>query len=79
MAETIEVRIDELGRVRVEFSGFAGDLCLEEAERLQKVLSGLGLEVSAGNLVMKSAGQIEGELGIEPTKGDGIRTGRDRQ
>lgn len=79
MSETIEIRVDERGRLRVEFIGFAGELCLEEAERLQKVLSGLGLKVTVSDLEMKTAAQIEQELGIEGRPSREIRTrGDDR-
>lgn len=77
MSEKIEIRIDDSGRLHLEFSGFSGDLCLEEAERLQKVLSGLGVTVSVSDLVMKSAGEIERELGIDRRRKGEIKTGRE--
>lgn len=79
MSEEIRIRIDESGRIRVEFSGFSGDACLEEAERLQKVLAGLGVKVSVSDLVMKTAADIERELGIDEKsrRAREIRTGRE--
>jgi hypothetical protein len=65
MAREVEVSIGKDGELRVEFSGFAGDECLDEAERLQAVLASLGLEIAVEALQKKSAAQIERELGIE--------------
>lgn len=79
MSESIEVRVDERGRLRVEFIGFAGEMCLEEAERLQKVLSGLGLKVKVSDLQMKSSDQIQRELGLDQKPTRGVETrGEDR-
>ena len=77
MSERIEVRIDEQGRVHVEFSGFAGDACLEEAERLQRALVALGVKVSVDDLIMKSAGQIDQELGLARERRGQVRAGGD--
>ncbi len=78
MSEKIEIRVDERGQVQVEFTGFAGDACLEEAEKLQKVLLDLGVRVRVEDLSMKSAGQIERELGIDETRRE-IRAGREER
>ncbi len=78
MSEKIEIKVDEKGQMQVEFTGFAGDACLEEAEKLQKVLLGLGVKVKVEDLSMKSAGQIKRELGIEEKRGE-IRAGREER
>jgi hypothetical protein len=40
------VEIDENGRVRILYQGFAGGACFEEARRLYALLKAQGLEVS---------------------------------
>jgi len=65
VARKIEVSIGDDGQVEVEFIGFAGDDCFDEAERLQDVLARMGLKVDVQDIVTKSAAQIEEELGIE--------------
>jgi hypothetical protein len=41
----IEARIDRNGAVHLEYSGFKGDLCFDEAGKLLKRLRRLGLDV----------------------------------
>jgi len=64
MTRKIEVTIGQNGEVVVEFSGFPGEECFTEAERLQALLASLGLEVDVKDVVRKSAAEIERELGI---------------
>ena len=68
MTRRIEVSIDKKGQVQVEFIGFVGDTCFDEAERLQAVLAKMGLKVDVEQVIRKSAGQIEHELGVEESK-----------
>ena len=62
MTRQIEVWIDEQGKLRFEFTGFPGDDCFEEAERLQRVLARLGVHLDVEEIVRKSQAQIEAEL-----------------
>ena len=43
MARQIEVTVDRQGRIRVNFIGFRGPECQEEAEMLRRALRDLGL------------------------------------
>lgn len=78
MVRQVEVWIDEQGQLRFEFTGFPGDACFEEAERLQRLLARLGVHLDVEEIIRKSQAQIEAELGAgEPgsrrlaTAGDG--------
>ena len=43
MSKSIVTAIDENGNVTTDFSGFGGDACIEEEERLRRELASLGL------------------------------------
>ncbi len=65
MAKEVEFEITDDGQIRVEFSGFPGDACIDEAEKLEKILSGLGLDIELKDFEKKDAERIRRELGIE--------------
>jgi len=67
MSKTVRFTISRDGTVETEFSGFAGEDCLHEAEALKEVLKKYGLKISSQKTTMKSGQQIEQELG-EPVK-----------
>lgn len=46
MSKTIITAIDENGNVTTDFTGFAGDACLAEEDRLRQELASLGLSLT---------------------------------
>lgn len=42
----IRIEIDEGGKVRILYQGFAGEACFEEARRLYALLKAQGLDVT---------------------------------
>ena len=65
MSQRVEIAIDPEGKMKMEFIGFAGEECYDEAERIQKALAGLGIKTSAVETMRKPGGQIEAELGLD--------------
>lgn len=65
MAQKIEVEITSEGRLKMEFTGFAGDECYDEAERIEGMLAELGIRAKVLQTERKPGGQIEAELGID--------------
>lgn len=65
MSQRIEVAITSEGKMKMEFVGFAGEDCFDEAERIQKALAGFGIKTDVVNTVRKPGGQIEAELGLD--------------
>ncbi len=65
MAQRIEVEITSEGRLKMEFSGFAGDECYDEAEKIEAMLAELGIRARVLQTERKPGGQIEAELGLE--------------
>ncbi|HHY75530.1 MAG TPA: hypothetical protein GX500_01960 [Firmicutes bacterium] len=65
MSRRVDVEIGRAGQVRIEFSGFEGDLCYEEAEALARALRSLGLKAVPLSVVPKSPSEIEAEIGME--------------
>ena len=65
MSGRIDVEVGRGGKVRVEFSGFEGELCYEEAENLKRVLRTLGPWAVPVTVTPKSASEISLEVDIE--------------
>jgi len=63
MTKKIDVQVNRDGTFRAEFSGFAGDECIDQAERLQTVLAGFGLVVEPITVERKDPAQIALEIG----------------
>ncbi|MEM3793290.1 MAG: hypothetical protein QXS76_00125 [Candidatus Bathyarchaeia archaeon] len=42
---SVEIIVDEEGRLHIKWGGFKGDACFQEAERLYALLKSLGMEV----------------------------------
>lgn len=63
MTKKIDVQVNRDGTFRAEFSGFAGDECIDHAERLQAVLAGFGLVVEPITVERKDPAQIALEIG----------------
>ena len=64
MSRRIDVEVGRGGKVRVEFSGFEGELCYEEAENLKRVLRTLPMGRTC-QVTPKSASEISLEVDIE--------------
>lgn len=73
MGRQIEVRVDEGGRIRADFSGFLGEDCVDEADRLSKVLAALGLNVQVTARQPKAPEQQRAEAGLPGTSAPGGR------
>ena len=67
MTRRIDVEVGRDGRLKIEFSGFSGDTCYEEAEALAKALREMGLWAIPVTVTPKSPTQIEREVGAEET------------
>ncbi len=65
MSQRVEVQVGPDGEFRMEFTGFPGDECYAEAERIRSALAGLGIRTGAIDVQAKPGGMIEAELGIE--------------
>ncbi len=74
MSQQVEVEITSEGRLRMEFIGFAGEECYDEAEKIQSMLKGLGIKANVIKTQRKPGGQIEAELGIEEDENEKIPT-----
>jgi hypothetical protein len=64
MARQVEVRVGGGGRVEADFSGFVGEDCYEEADRLSKVLAALGVSVEVLARGPKSPERQRAEAGL---------------
>ncbi len=74
MPKEVDVKIDRRGRVETDFKGFRGVDCLEEAERLRRVLVGLGLEIEVTEARQKTDAEIMAEIGESEDSKTGVRT-----
>ena len=63
MTKRVDVKVGRDGHLQAEFSGFAGDGCIDEAERLRQVLAGFGLLVEPLTVERKDPAQIALEIG----------------
>jgi len=63
MTKRVDVKVGRDGHLQAEFSGFAGDDCVDEAERLRQVLAGFGLLVEPLTIQRKDPAQIAVEIG----------------
>jgi len=71
MGRRIDIEVGLGGRLKMEFSGFLGDACFDEADALSKALKELGLWAIPVTVTTKSSAQQEAEIGMtenEPTK-----------
>ncbi len=65
MPRRIEVEVGKDGRIKMDFSGFEGETCFDEAEALQKALKELGLWAIPVTVTPKPSARIEEEIGAE--------------
>ncbi|HHX10313.1 MAG TPA: hypothetical protein GX729_02920 [Firmicutes bacterium] len=65
MARTIRAEIGSKREVKMEFSGFPGEACFDEAERLRDVLRELGLWAIPVTVMPKTSSQIARETEAE--------------
>ncbi len=73
MAKRVDVQVMKDGTFRAEFSGFAGDDCIDQAERLRAVLATLGLVVDPIAVERKDPSQIAIETGEDDDVEAGAR------
>jgi len=45
MAKSVRIEIDDKGVVKVDFSGYAGDSCLQDEAKLRQILEEMGLQM----------------------------------
>jgi hypothetical protein len=64
MSRRVDVEVGRNGQVKMEFSGFEGDLCYEEAESLRKILRSMGLWAVPVSVTPKTPSEIEAEVGV---------------
>lgn len=62
MPGKIEVTVDRQGRLTVNFVGFRGTECEEEAEALRRALRSLGLAVLPLQVVAKTEEEMRAEI-----------------
>lgn len=65
MPRRVDVEIQRGGQLRVEFSGFAGEDCFQEAEAIVKALRELGLWAIPVAVVAKTSEEIAREVEID--------------
>ncbi len=63
MARTIKAEIGARREIKIEFSGFPGESCFDEGERLKEVLKELGLWAIPVTVVPKTSSEIAREVG----------------
>jgi hypothetical protein len=63
VSKRIDVQVNKDGTFRAEFSGFAGDDCIDHADKLRSVLAGFGLLVDPSMVERKDPAQIALEIG----------------
>lgn len=65
MARRIDVEVGKGGQITVEYSGFEGETCFDEAGTLEKALKELGLWAIPLTVTRKTATDIEHEVGFQ--------------
>lgn len=73
MPRQVVLKVGRDGGVETEFSGFPGQDCISEAEKLQQVLAGLGLRLNIDDMAMKSPEAIAAETGADVQRKAGRR------
>lgn len=71
----LKVEVDPKGTVNLEFSGFKGEECTEERERLRRALLDLGVMLETEKIEKKSPEQLASE--ITATKDKQARLGHE--
>jgi hypothetical protein len=71
----VKAEIDKSGKVRIEFIGFEGDECIEECERLRKIMHDLGVILEVIEVKEKTPQQILNEIRRLSEKKAGERLG----
>jgi hypothetical protein len=74
MSKRIDVEIDQTGKMKIEFTGFEGETCFEEAEVFQKAVKELGLWALPVITERKSSSEIEQEVGYKHEKPKAVRS-----
>lgn len=73
MPREIVLKIRRDGGVETELSGFPGQDCIVEAEKLQRVLAELGLKLNLDDIALKLPETIALEVGAEEQRKVGRR------
>lgn len=69
MPRRIQVEVGRNGQVKVDFSGFEGGNCYDEAEALQRILKEMGLWAIPVTVTPKTSTQMEDETGVKASSG----------
>lgn len=64
MQRRVDVEVSRDGQVAMEFTGFEGETCFEEAENLRRILKTLGLWAVPVTVTPKSATEIGLEVDV---------------
>ncbi len=62
MSRKISVEVGKNGEIIVEFAGFPGEACYDEADNLNRILKELGLWAIPVSVIAKSSREIQNEL-----------------
>lgn len=77
MARQIVFKVRRDGGIETELTGFVGEDCIGEAEKLQRALAGLGLKLELADFALKPAEMIAAELKGEERRAAGRRGPRE--
>jgi len=61
----IDIKVDEHGKVHLDTSGFSGDSCVKEAEKLIALLQQAGLDVNTEQVKLKESYYAKAESCVE--------------
>ncbi len=77
MGRDIKVKILPDGSVKADFTGFAGGDCVDESDRLARLLARFGLKVNPIEVTHKTPAQIRAEAGDTEESGEWVPTKRE--
>lgn len=58
MTKKVKIAIDEELNLGMDFDGYSGPLCFEEAEKIKEILKGLGVEVDVKEIRPKTESKV---------------------
>jgi len=64
----VKAEINKDGKIRIEFIGFRGNECVEERERLRKIMQDLGVILEVKEIRRKTEQEILSELKLSGEK-----------
>lgn len=77
MPREIVFKVRRDGGIETDFTGFPGEECIGEAEKLQRALAGLGLKLELADFALKPPEMIAAELGRDEPRAAGRRGPRE--